>query len=67
MELTKQSKQNSERDTHIDQVRLNKDIFAMMDTAIRGPTVLLIISLRLPDLYSSIVTGGTLLTVAKFV
>jgi len=57
MEVTKQSKQNSERDTNTGQVRLNKDIFAMMDTAIREPPAFLIISWRLPDLYSSIVTG----------
>jgi hypothetical protein len=57
MEATKQSQQNSERDTHTGQVRLNKDIFAMMDTAIREPPAFLIISRRLPDLYSSIVTG----------
>ena len=57
MEATKQSKQNSERGTHTGQVRLNKDIFAMLDTAIREPPAFLIISRRLPDLYSSIVTG----------
>ena len=57
MKVTKQSKQNSERDTHTGQVRLNKDIFAMMDTAVREPTAFLIISWRLPYLYSSIVTG----------
>jgi hypothetical protein len=57
MEATKQSKQNIERDNHTGQVRLNKDIFAMTDTAIREPPSFLIISRRLPDLYSSIVTG----------
>ena len=57
MEATKQSEQNSERDIHTGQMRLSKDIFAMMDTAIRGPPAFLIISQLLPDLYSSIVTG----------
>ena len=51
MEVTKQSKQNSERETHTGQVCLKKDIFVMMDIAICEPTAFLIISRPLHDLY----------------
>ncbi len=57
MEVMKESKQNIERETHTGQVRQNKDIFAMMDTALCEQTASLIISRRLPDLHCSIVKG----------
>jgi hypothetical protein len=53
MEVTKQFTYDSEHDSHTSQVRLIKDIFAMMDTAICGVTAFLIISRGLPDMYCS--------------